>query len=111
MAALGGPQIIGLPSLLATFSPATVTVGDTFAPNGRSFVTVKNGSGGSINVTVAVPGNDDFGNAKPDLVVAVAAATERDIPINRAEFVDPATNLVTVVCSAVTTVTIAHKSM
>lgn len=111
MAALGGPQVIALPSLLATKNPATATVGDTFLPNGRSFVTVENGSGGSITVTVVVPGNDDFGNARPDHSVTVAAGTERDIPINRAEFVDPATGLVTVICSAVTSVTIQHKSM
>lgn len=110
MAALGGPQYITLPSLLATFSPATASTGDTFIPNGRSFVTVKNGSGGSINVTVDVPGNDDYGNAKADLVVAVAAGTERDIPITRADMVQ-SDGTVKVTCSAVTTVTIAHKSM
>lgn len=110
MAALGGPQIIQLPSLLATFSPATATVGDTFIPNGRSFVTIKNGSGGSINATVDIPGTDDFGNARADLVVAVAAATERDIPITRSEFVQ-SDGTVKITCSAVTTVTVAHKSM
>lgn len=110
MAALGGPQQIVLPSLLAVFSPATATVGDTFIPNGRSFVTVKNGSGASINATVDIPGNDDYGNARADLVVAVAAGTERDIPINRADMV-ASDGTVKITCSAVTTVSVAHKSM
>lgn len=110
MAALGAPQNIALPSLLAVFS-AAAGGGDTFLPNGRSFVTVKNGGGAPINVTVAVPGNDRFGNAKPDLVVAVANATERDIPITDADFADPITGLVSFTYSAVTSVTVAHKSM
>ena len=110
MAALGGPQYITLPSLLAVFSAATVTTGDTFIPNGRSFVTVKNGSGGSVTATVDIPGTDDFGNARGDLVVTVAAGTERDIPINRAEFVQ-SDGTVKLTCSPVTTVSVAHKSM
>jgi hypothetical protein len=110
MAALGAPQIIALPSLLAVFSAATVTAGDTFLPNGRSFVTVKNGSGVSVTATVDIPGTDDFGNARGDLAVTVAAGTERDIPITRAEMVQ-SDGTVKITCSPVTTVTVAHKSM
>jgi hypothetical protein len=109
MAALGAPQVIALPSLLPTFS-AAAGGGDSFLPNGRSFVTVKNGGGSPINVTVAIQGNDDFGTARPDMVVAVANGTERDIPINRAEMVD-SNGLVQFTYSAVTSVTVAHKSM
>jgi hypothetical protein len=110
MAALGGPQYIGYPSLLAIFSAATVTTGDTFIPNGKSFVTVKNGSGVSVTATVDVPGNDAYGNAKGDLVVTVAAGTERDIPITSADFVQ-SDGTVKLTCSPVTSVTVAHKSM
>lgn len=111
MAALGAPQVITLPSLLAIFSAATASTGDTFLPNGRSFVTVKNGGGSPITATVDIPGTDDFGNARGDLAVTVANGTERDIPITRAEMVDPSTGLVKITCSAVTSVTVAHKSM
>lgn len=110
MAALGGPQYITFPSLLAAFSAATASTGDTFIPNGRSFVTVKNGSGSPITVTVDVPGTDDYGNNRGDLVNTVAAGTERDIPITRADMVQ-SDGTVKVTCSAVTSVTIAHKSM
>ncbi len=110
MAALGAPQIITAPSLLGVFV-AAAGGGDSFLPNGRSFVTVKNGGGSPITVTVVVPGNDDFGTARPDYTVAVANATERDIPITHAALVDPVTGLVNFTYSAVTSVTVAHKSM
>lgn len=96
------PQSVALPSTLPTFT-AAAGGGDTTSGGAGRFLVVKNGGGSSINVTLAIPGNDDFGNARPDLVVAVANATERYIPLNRAEFGDP----IAITYSGVTSVTVA----
>lgn len=109
MAALATQQI-GLPSLLPTFA-AAAGGGDTAAPGNKSFLVVKNGGGASINVTLAVAGNDDFGNARPDLVVAVLNGTERYIPLNRAELINPSTDRIDITYSAVTSVTVGVISL
>jgi hypothetical protein len=100
--ALLAPQSVALPSLLPTFT-AAAGGGDTANGGAGRFLVVKNGGGAPITVTLAVPGNDDFGNARPDLGVTVANATERYIPLNRAEFGSP----VSITYSAVTSVTVA----
>lgn len=99
--ALLAPQSISLPSTLPVFT-AAAGGGDTANGGAGRFLVVKNGGGAPINVTLVIAGNDDFGNAKPDLVVAVANATERYIPLNRAEFGDP----ISITYSGVTTVTV-----
>lgn len=88
--------------------------GDTFADDGRgrTFLHVKNGGGGSINVTIPaqvasvnVPGYGSL--ARADLVVAVAAGAERMIgPFAEIAFKN-SSGLVTVNYSAVTSVTSA----
>jgi hypothetical protein len=85
-----------------------VSASDTIlAPDDRTFLIVKNGSGTVDNVTIVVPGNDQFGTAVPDPVITVPITTgERWIPI-RAAHADPATSLVTVTHSQTTTVTCA----
>lgn len=98
-------QFVGIPSILPTFAAAAAG-GDSFVPQNDMFLVVKNGSGASVTVTVVVPGNDDFGNARPDVAVVVAAATERYIPVSHGLYLDPATGLVNVTYSAVTTVTV-----
>ena len=107
MAALG-TQVMGLPSALPVFVAASAG-GDTAIPGNNSFLTIKNGSGGSINVTLDVQGSDDFGNARPDLVVAVAASTERRIPLRHSMLVG-SNGLVNIAYSAVTSVTVAVES-
>jgi hypothetical protein len=97
-------QLISLPSLLPQFTAAAN--GDTAIVGNGNFLVVKNASGASVNVTLATPGTDDFGNAKPDLVVAVAAATERYIPISNGGLADPVTGLVTITYSATASVTV-----
>jgi hypothetical protein len=83
----------------------TVTVGDT-VPVG-SFVTVRNASGGSINVTINKPGNDSYGDARGTHVQAVAAGAARRFGPFPADLGDPAnSNLVTLICSAVASVTL-----
>jgi hypothetical protein len=83
----------------------TVTVGD-WVPIG-SYVTVRNASGGSINVTIATPGNDSYGQARPDIVQAVAAAAARRFGPFPTDLGDPAhSNMVNLICSAITSVTL-----
>jgi hypothetical protein len=92
-------------SVALTAITPTVTVGDN-VPIG-SYVTVRNGSGGSINVTIATPGNDQYGNARPDIVQAVAAGAARRFGPFPADLGDPANgNLVNVLCSSITTITL-----
>ncbi len=54
-----------------TFSAASGG-GDKVKPNDRGGLVVRNGSGGSINVTLVVPGNTKYAQAEPDVVIAVA---------------------------------------
>lgn len=69
---------------------------------------VKNGGGGSINVTVVVPGST-FGQANPDVVVAVPAAGERWIgPLDSKMAVN---GVITINYSGTTTVTAALMSL
>lgn len=82
----------------------TATVGDT-VPVG-SYVTVRNGSGGSINVSLVKPGNDAYGDARTNHVQAVAAGAARRFGPMPLDLADPVTNLVTVICSAVASVTL-----
>jgi hypothetical protein len=89
---------------LTGYSP-TVTVGDT-VPIG-SKVIVHNASGSSINVTVVTPGNDSYGLARPDIVTAVAAGAKAQFGPFPPDLGDPAASyLVTLICSAVATVTL-----
>lgn len=70
---------------------AAAAAGDTAEVDPANTLIVKNGSGGSINVTLVTPGNLGTGDAYPDKVYAVAAAGERWIPLIDA-FRDPAQN-------------------
>lgn len=101
-AALGGRTVTAV---------AASVGGDKVAPNDRGVLSVRNGSGGSINVTIKVPGNTRFGQAEPDVVVAVPAGAEKvfgPFPRALAASVD---GLVEINYSAVTTVTVAAVSI
>ena len=98
------PQAVGIPSILPTFAAASAG-GDSFVQANDQVLVVKNGGGSPINVTIVVPGNDDFGTARPDVVVAVANATERYIPTSHLLYNDGTGN-VSVTYSAVTSVTV-----
>lgn len=63
-----------------TYAAADAANGMYFSNTGRSILHVKNGGGGSINVTIATPGTAD-GLALPDQVVAVAAGAEKMISL------------------------------
>ncbi len=90
-----------------TPSYAAVASSDTFANNGKVFLHVKNGSGGSINVTVTVKRQVD-GQTATARTVAVGAGAEAMLgPFDPADYADPDSGLTTVNYSATTTVTAA----
>lgn len=68
---------------------------------------VRNGSGGSINVTIVRPGNDKYGVAIPDLVKAVGAGVMAAFRLDQPDLPDPADSyLISITYSAVTSVTV-----
>lgn len=82
--------------------------GDKVAPNPRGALLVTNDSGASITVTVAVPGNTQFGQAQPDVPVAVPAGESRLIGPLTNELADfTVDGLVAVTYSATASVTVA----
>jgi hypothetical protein len=100
-----------LTSTTATYAGALVTYvaaaagGDTVQYTPNTELRVKNGSGSPITVTVAIPGNTEFGQAAPDVPISIAAGAERAIAL-RPGMVDPATGLISVTYSAATSVTV-----
>lgn len=80
--------------------------GDAVQPHHSGFLHVRNGSGASVTVTVAVPGTTKFGQAEPDVPVVVPAGTDRLIGPLSYDLAD-STDLVHVTYSAVTSVTVA----
>lgn len=98
-------QLIALPSTLPTFQ-AAAGGGDTVQAGNDTFLVVKNGSGAPITVTLVVPGNDEFGTAKPDVAISVVNATERYIPLRALGLQDLTTGLVSVTYSGVTSLTV-----
>jgi len=80
--------------------------GDTVAVTNATQLFVRNADASSKTVTIVRPGNDRFGQAIPDIAVAVAAGATTAILLDP-EFRDPATGLVSLTYSAVTSVTVA----
>jgi hypothetical protein len=77
--------------------------GDSFTNDGKTYLRVKNGGGGSINVTVASPASCSHGSTHP-VVVAVGAGLDRVLgPFDPNRFGNP----VSVSYSGVVTVTVA----
>ncbi len=95
---------VGLGTLSA---PAAVTSSDTISGGDvalGAILEVKNGGGGSINVTVVDPGLTPAGNTGTQAAVAVeAGATRRFKP--SANFVSSSSGVVTVTYSGTTSVT------
>lgn len=99
------PQTTAVTGTVLTAVAPTVTTGD-WVPIG-SYVTVRNGSGASINVTIANPGNDSYGSAKPDPVKAVGAGVNTRFGPFPYDLGDPAhSSMVNIICSAVASVTL-----
>ena len=106
---------------MATLAPAQATIagtavtmaaasagGDAVDGNDNVAILVTNGGASSINVTVTVPGNTRFGQAEPDVTVAVAAGASKLIGPLVDALEDRATDrLVHIGYSDVTSVTVA----
>lgn len=80
--------------------------GDKIAVSSDTVLLVRNGGGGSIDVTIAVPG-DEYGQARPDIVKAVAAGAFAVFGPFPADLADPDDRLVHISYSGVTSVTVA----
>lgn len=91
-----------------TVSPAAVTSSDTVSSSDigsfGALLNVINGSGGSINVTIADPGTTAVGNAGTAVAQAVPAGADRWFRLSPAH-VNPATGVATVAFSGTTSVT------
>ena len=83
--------------------------GDTIEASDGVFLHVKNAGAGSVSVTVAVPGTE-YGQARPDVVVPVAAGAEGFIFIPAA-LADSSDERVHVTYSATASVTVAVLSV
>jgi hypothetical protein len=100
---------------LAPSYAAAAGGGDTFLDNesGRMFVHAKNGSGGSLTVTMvsqaSAPANS--GLSKVDLAVAIPAGQERMIGPVSQNFRHPDTRVVSLTYSGVTDLTVAVLSL
>lgn len=105
MATLTTNVVLEAGTTLST-SAATATTGDKLASGAGCFLYVNNGSGGSINVTITTP-ETLHGLAVSDRVVAVANGAVKLIAIPSYYGDTADSNLATVVCSSVTTVTVA----
>jgi len=67
---------------------AAAAAGDTAEVDPANTLIVKNGSGASVTVTIATPGNLPSGDAYPDKAYTIPASQERWIPLIR-DFSDP----------------------
>lgn len=86
---------------------AAAAGGDTLGHTRDGVLRVKNGSAGSVTVTVVTPGNTKYGQPDPDIPVAVAAGAEVAIgPFPGDLAVD---GEVSVTYSAVASVTVAYS--
>lgn len=90
---------------------ATITFGaagasDTMVGGQGRYLHYRNASGGSINVTVVTPETVDGDLAVTDRVVAVAAGTDRIIPVPR-RYNDATTGIATITTSSQTSITVA----
>lgn len=82
--------------------------GDTFTNDGNTFLYVKNGSGGSITVTVAIPYTVDNVAVSTGKALVVAAGEERLFgPFPTGIYTDPNTGNVSLTYSGVTSLTVA----
>lgn len=102
------PQSIGIGGLGAVYTAAAAG-GDQVNPGDRTFLHVK-ATTTAITVTVVVPGNE-YGVARADVPVAIAAGADRFIGPMARDLADPTTGHVGVTYSAVTGVTIAALTL
>lgn len=90
-----------------TFAAASAG-GDVVPPAENGILLVNNASAATVTVTVVVPGNTQWGQAQPDIAVAVAAGKVAAIGPLPVGLADRATDsLVHVTYSATASVTVA----
>lgn len=99
-------QKVTLAGIAPTFSAASAG-GDNLPPLGGGMFVVKNGGASPITVTIATPGNTEFGIAQPDITVSVPNAGERWIGPLVVGLTDPTSQMINVTYSGVTSVTCA----
>lgn len=89
-------------------TPAAADIaGDKVPVDSRGIVVFRNGDAASKTVTVATPGNDEYGQARPDYTVTVAAGQTAYIGPFSTDLGDAADNrLVALTYSAVTSCTV-----
>lgn len=87
-------------------SYGAVAATDSVAPNPHGFIHVKNGGGVSTTVTVIVPGTQ-YGQARPDVAIVIAAGADRFIPMTFTDLADPADGLIDITYSPTASVTAA----
>jgi hypothetical protein len=80
--------------------------GDKIRADGHTALLVKNSDASSKTVTVAVPGNTQFGQAEPDVPIVMAAGAMTLIGPFPAALSDDTDRLVHITYSAVTSVTV-----
>lgn len=102
------PVAVTLNGVAATYNAAAA--GDKVSGAGdNTWITVKNGSGSPVTLTITPTGNTGYGVALPVKTWSIAATGEMDIPI-LAAYANPAdSSLVTLAWSSTTTVTWAAK--
>jgi hypothetical protein len=98
--ALISPQAMAVTGTAPTFSAPTAS--DTMVPTDRAVYIVRT-TGTSTNVVMVVPGNDAFGQARPDVTVAVGATSVVAIPLTAYQNAIDATGTITVTHSGALT--------
>lgn len=105
--ALISPQAMAVTGTAPTFSAPTAS--DTLNPRDRGVYIVRT-TGTATTVVVVIPGNDELGQARPDVSVSVGATAVHVIPMAAyVKYADQTTQLLTVTHSgALTGVTSAY---
>jgi hypothetical protein len=100
-------QTLGYAGTLPTLS--AVNSSDTFAPNDRQFLWVKNTNASTRDITIVTTQTGVGGQAVADVTVTIAATTGEEMiaTFPASKFADPATGLATVSYTATAGVTAA----
>lgn len=104
--ALLAQQIIDADGVIPAYVSAAGG-GDTCLPGKGSFLHYKNGSGGSITVTLVTPGTVEGRLAVEDQQRAIAAGAEAMILVGD-EYRNPTTGLASITYSGVTSLTVGN---
>lgn len=107
--ALGAVQVVATTGLTPSYATPLST--EQIAYSDDQWLHVKNGSGGSINVTITDPGSTPAGSAATNPVIAVGAGAEKLIALNPGAagggYVSPSTGTIQVAFSATASITAA----